>query len=171
MPHLDNSTNIAGVQFKDQGSDLTTPASGYHKLEAKANGLYIIDSSGNVFGPITGTLEATVSTTDATVTTLLTFTIPATTTYAIRARVVARRTGGASGTAEDGAYYERSAAFKNVAGSATQIGSTASIATMEDQAGWDVTFDVTGATARIRVTGAANNNVDWSGRFEIIQVS
>lgn len=101
-----------------------------------------------------------VATTDATVTTLHTFTIPATTTYFIKAFVVARRTGGSAGTAEDGASYEMLATYKNVAGTATLIGAAAIVAN-EDQAAWDCVFDVTGATARIRVTGAANNNVTW----------
>lgn len=115
--------------------------------------------------------RAAVQTTDATVTTLFTFTIPASTTFAVHASVVARRTGGGGGAAEDGAFYERAVAFKNVAGVATQIGSTNALVTMEDQAGWDVTFDVTGATARIRVTGAVGNNVSWIGTFKVYQVS
>lgn len=102
-----------------------------------------------------------VATTNATVTTLHTFTIPASTTYTVTSWVVARRTGGTGGTAEDGAAYTISATFKNVAGTATQIGATTVISTAEDQAAWDCTYDVTGATARVRVTGAANNNVSW----------
>jgi hypothetical protein len=118
-----------------------------------------------------GVYRGTVQTTDATVTTLYTFTIPASTTFAISASVVARRTGGASGTAEDGAFYERVAAIKNVAGTATIIGSVATPITIEDQAGWDCTIDVTGATARVRITGAASNNVSWIGTFKVYQVS
>lgn len=118
-----------------------------------------------------GEYTASVSTTDATVTTLFSLTIPASTTVAIHGYVFARRTGGSGGTAEDGAYYERAVAIKNVAGTATLIGSVASIATMEDQAGWDCTFDVTSATVRCRITGAANNNVNWKGRFKVMKVS
>lgn len=118
-----------------------------------------------------GEYTATVSTTDATVTSLMTLTIPASTTVAIHGYVTARRTGGSSGTAEDGAYYERAVAIKNVAGTATIVGSVASIATMEDQAGWDCTFDVTGATVRCRITGAASNNVNWKGTFKVVKVS
>jgi len=102
-----------------------------------------------------------VATTNATVTTLHTFTIPASTTYTVTSWVVARRTGGTGGTAEDGAAYTISATFKNVAGTATQIGTTTIISTAENQAAWDCVYDVTGATARVRVTGATNNNVTW----------
>lgn len=115
--------------------------------------------------------QARVATTDATVTTLATITIPATTTVHIRAEVVARRTGGTAGTAEDGAAYEIQAAVKNVAGTATIIGAVGAVFTAEDQAAWNATIDVSGATARIRVTGAANNSVSWHTTFKTYLVS
>lgn len=108
------------------------------------------------------TIEATVNTTDATVTTLYTFTLPASTDVGIEARVVARRTGGSSGTAEDGAYYILNALYKMVSGTtATIIGSVGQTVVGESQAGWDATLDTTGATVRVRVQGASNNNVTW----------
>lgn len=112
------------------------------------------------------------ATTDGTVTTLHTVTIPASTTVMLQATVVARRTGGSSGTAEDGASYIIAGTFKNSAGTATQIGTTTVIHSNESQAGWDCVFDVTGATARVRVTGAANNNVTWHlAELKLMQVS
>ena len=115
--------------------------------------------------------QARVATTNATQTTLATITIPATTTVKIRASVVARRTGGAAGTAEDGAGYEIVATVKNVAGTATLIGAVAALVTQEDQAAWDATIDVTGATARVRVTGAVDNTVTWHATYEVEYVS
>ncbi len=113
-----------------------------------------------------------VATTDATVTTLHTFTIPASTTYMIVANVVARRTGGSAGTAEDGAGYIVMGVFKNVAGVATSIGSAIlGNAAQESQGAWDASFDVTGATARMRVTGAVNNNVVWHMTARVYAVS
>lgn len=111
--------------------------------------------------------QSKITTTDATVTTLATITIPATTTMQIEATVVARRTGGTGGTAEDGAGYRINATVKNVAGTATIIGAVGALYTAEDQAGWDATIDVTGATARIRVTGATNNNVSWVTTYRL----
>lgn len=111
-----------------------------------------------------------ITTTDATVTTVQTYTIPASTTWAFDGYVVARRTGGSSGTAEDGASYRVEGVIKNVAGTATSIGSTVTVIG-ESQAGWDVTVDVTGATARVRVTGAANNNVSWVYTGNVRQIS
>jgi len=105
-----------------------------------------------------------VQTTDATTTTLATITIPSETTVLIEAHVVARRTGGVSGTAEDGAAYVIDAAYKNVAGTATEIGETA-VFTAEDQAGWSCTLSASGGDALLRVTGAVGNNVVWNVRY------
>lgn len=101
-----------------------------------------------------------VATTDATVTTLDTIAITASNTYLIEARVAARRTGGAAGTADDGAVYIRRAMVTTKAGTVT-INAVQDDLTQEDQAAWDCTLDVSGTSIRIRVTGAANNNVTW----------
>lgn len=120
-----------------------------------------------------GDYVTTVSTTNNTVTTLWTLTIPATTIVDIEGTIVARRTGGSSGTAEDSAGYKRQVRIKNVAGTATIVGTGPHVIGTddEDQAGWDATFDVTGATVRCRITGAANNNVNWKGTFKVCKVS
>lgn len=115
------------------------------------------------------TTGATVSTTDATATTIATITIPPETTMLIDVKVVARRTGGSSGTDEDGAAYIVAAAYKNVAGTATEIGETAIFAA-EDQVGWGCAFSGSGANALLKVTGAANNNVDWSAIYRTVQI-
>lgn len=102
-----------------------------------------------------------VNTTDATTTTLGTLTLLSGKTYQVEATIVARRTGGGSGTAEDGAGYIVAGTFKTVAGSATVIGSVTAVHTAEDQAGWAATLDTSGTGVRVRVTGAAGNNVTW----------
>lgn len=115
---------------------------------------------------------ATVNTTDATVTTLTTIAISASYTYLIDAIVVARRTGGASGTADDGASYHRRATYTTKAGTVTLMGSVQTIGTdAEDQAGWDVTLDISTTNVRARVTGAASNNITWSGDITVRRVS
>lgn len=100
------------------------------------------------------------TTTDATVTTIDTIAITASRTYMIEARVVARRTGGSSGAADDGAVYVRTA-MVTTKSSVVTINSTTSLVTQEDQAGWDVTLAVSGSNVVIQVTGAANNNITW----------
>jgi hypothetical protein len=110
---------------------------------------------------IEDTLHGRIATTDATVTTLYTHTLVASTVYQIEAKVLAHRTGGTAGTAEDCACYKIAGLFKVVAGAAVQVGTTEVLYEKEDQAAWNATFDVTGLTVRIRVTGAPNNNITW----------
>lgn len=109
-----------------------------------------------------------VATTNATPTTLHTYTLPISTTVKIKAEVVARRTGGAAGTAEDGAGYVFIGTYKNVAGTATIIGAISTLYTAESQAGWDATFTLSGSDILVTVTGATDNNITWHlSKFEV----
>lgn len=110
---------------------------------------------------VAGRSNYTVSTTDATVTTLALISIPTGTQILFTAYVRAIRTGGASGTPNDAGGYVLHAIAKNVAGTVTIIGQSAAL-TAEDQAAWGAVFDSSGSTARIRVTGATGNNIDWT---------
>jgi hypothetical protein len=111
--------------------------------------------------PTVSIYQNRVATTDATVTTLHTVVIPASTTVLISGYVVSRRTGGAAGTAEDGAAYKIEAVYKNVAGTATVIGAPIITVIGESQAGWDVTLVPSAGNILIKVTGAVSNNVTW----------
>lgn len=102
-----------------------------------------------------------VATTDATVTTLMTYTLTAANAYLIEARVVAHRTGGAAGAADDSAAYVVYAGAKHTGGVAVLITAVGAAYTDEDQAAWNATIDVNGNDIRVRVTGAANNDVTW----------
>lgn len=105
--------------------------------------------------------ESRTTTSDATPKTIRTFGAPRETTTLIEAVVTARRTGGAAGAQEDGAAYRVAAAFKNVGGTATQIGATAAPFAMEDQAGWGVAFVPSGANVMLQAAGAADNEIAW----------
>ena len=120
--------------------------------------------------PIESVIQNRITTTNNTITDLHIFTVPASTTYYIHSIVVARRTGGSAGTAEDGASYEIRGCYKNDAGTATIIGALNTI-TNESQAGWNATFSPTGNTVRLRVTGATNNNVTWHTTSKVYYVS
>lgn len=118
------------------------------------------------------TIHARLATIDATVASLWTYQIPAATTVMIEAKVYARRTGGVSGTAHDSAGYIIRGTFKNVGGTtATIVGAINADYTAEDQAAWNATLDVNGQNIRLRVTGAAGNNVTWHGIIKPCQVS
>lgn len=145
------------------------------KLAVGADGSHFVADSTQSGGLLWFTDElifkATTTTTNATPATLFTFTVPASTTYVIEANVIARRTGGASGTAEDGASYKIRATYKNVAGTATLVGAITSISSAEDQAGWDATFSPTSNTVLLQVTGAASNNISWKMVARTYQIS
>lgn len=100
------------------------------------------------------------ATTDGVATDFADIPITASRTYAVESKVYARRTGGASGTADDGAFYIRRAMVTTKAGTVT-INAVQDGLTQEDQAGWDCTFQVSGSNIRILVTGATGNNVTW----------
>lgn len=109
-------------------------------------------------------IEGFVETTDATVTTMTTVSLDDNSTYQIVADVVVRRTGGASGSAGDGASYRIIGTFRRVsAGSATLIGLLTADHSAESQSGWDATLTVSGNDVLLRVTGAAGNNLSWYG--------
>ena len=117
------------------------------------------------------TIEGYVTTTDATLTTVATIPIPASTSVMMEIHVVGRRTGGSAGSAEDGAGYIIQALYKNVAGVATLIGLGNLDFTAESQIAWNATHAVSGGNVLVRVTGAVNNNISWYCSVTLWQIS
>jgi hypothetical protein len=142
------------------------------KVQALATGVVVqtLTTTATNDDPTEKVVQNRAATTNATVTALHTFTVPASTTYAVEAIVIARRTGGAAGTAEDGARYKLSAVYKNVAGTATIIGVVTTTAD-ESVAAYDATLVATGATVELRVTGVLNTNITWHMTARTYQVS
>lgn len=115
---------------------------------------------------IADVVQNKVTTTDATVTTLHTFAIPSSSVYSIHAFVLARRTGGVSGTGAtgDGAEIELRGRYKNVGGTVTLIGALTQVIDREAagaSAAWTATLTVSGTNVLLQVTGAASMNVSW----------
>ena len=114
---------------------------------------------------------ADITTTDATETTLETIPITASRTYFIESRVVARRTGGTAGTAEDGAVFVLRSAYNTITGTVTLIpqrsGFGASDFAAINQQGWTAKFDISSTNVRVRVIGATNNNISWHARTTV----
>lgn len=52
MPNIKDA-NISSIRFAEQGSTPTTPATGFWRLYAKSDGLYIVDDAGVATGPFT----------------------------------------------------------------------------------------------------------------------
>ena len=112
------------------------------------------------------TQQARVTTTDATPTTLFTYTtsgvvtVTNSMTYVIECDIIGNRTGGASGASGDVGVYKYRGIFKRINGVVTLMSETL-VNTNEDQAGWNVTSSISGTSILIQVTGAASNNISW----------
>lgn len=116
--------------------------------------------------------QAQTTTTDATATTLQSITVPTDSALLLVAKIVGRRTGGSAGANGDSAVYIRTARFKNVGGTVTMHNLQTDYTSEELlQIAWNGTLDVSGTSARIRVTGAANNNITWTVTYEVITLS
>lgn len=124
------------------------------------------DLSPSFHAPISGT----VSTTDATVTTISTVAVPTDAAMAISAVIAGRRTGGAAGSAGDSAGYVLNGAVKNIAGTVSIVAQSLTFAG-EDQAGWTAALVVSGTDILIRVTGAVDNNISWAMAGQTVQAS
>lgn len=105
--------------------------------------------------------NSAVNTTDATVTAIQQIAVQNNTTMMVTAYIVARRTGGSSGTAGDSAFYVLTGAYKNVNGAMTGIGA-ASLIGGEDQSPWNVGFSTNGQNIVITVLGAVANDITWN---------
>ena len=102
-----------------------------------------------------------VTTTDATVTTIATISPPIWTSLWARATVTARRTDYTGRAA-----YQRFGAFYRDAGNTVQVQSTVDQGTAELDPAWDVTMVVSGTVVQVRVTGAAATTIVWTATIE-----
>lgn len=169
--HAAPSTTATASLRVESGTAPTSPNGGDiwydgSHMYGRINGVSVqLDNSGNQ-----STITSSVSTTNATPTTLSTIAIPTNTTVAIEITVVARRTGGVAGTAQDGGRIKLQAVYKNVSGTATIIGSVTSSPSDFDQA-WTAAFSVSTGNVLVQVTGAASNNIDWAGAGTLTSVT
>lgn len=106
-------------------------------------------------------VHARVQTTDATVTTIATEAMPVNTTTLVWGYVVARRTGGTAGSANDGAAYRVEFVAKNTAGTATVLAAATVTVIGESVAGWTVTATASSGNVLVQVTGAIDTNILW----------
>ncbi len=106
--------------------------------------------------------DATVTTTNATVTTLASYTPADLSTVTLTVTVSANVGGGT------GAGYVLAGTFRRSGATTTQIGATGRLFEVEDVAGWDAVFDVSGAIVRVRVTGSVATSVVWVGRLGVV---
>lgn len=170
ITHFRSASSTEQLQLGATGN-VTIPNGNINVVQSTLGNLVeSLTSSATNDDPIEATYQGRIATTDATVTTLQTVTIPSSTTVNINCAIVSRRTGGTGGTTDDGAGYSLLGTYNNLAGTATIIG-TRDKTSRENQAGWDVDFSPSSGTVLIRVTGAINNNVTWHSTCKINQLS
>lgn len=109
-------------------------------------------SNSDITYPIAGSL----STTNATETTLASYTTTTDKLHVIEVDVVAYDHSGAQG-----AGYKLAGLFRNNGGTLSQLGMTTSIMSTESPAGLACAFDMSGTAVRVRVTGIAATTFTW----------
>ena len=179
---LEASTDTIAVQY-DTGTGQIGPASAALQLPVTAGepnpgtdvaGQIGYDSNSNTVKFYNGTawdeinngtpVESSVTTTNATVTTIETVSVATSTTVVcIEVIIGAVRTDVTS----EGAYYKISGAFLNNAGTVTQIDTTVKVE-FESDATWDADFSISGTNVLVRVTGAAAKTINWDAKTSTI---
>lgn len=96
-------------------------------------------------------------------------------TYHVEVIVTAKCTGGTAGNSGKGGSWKVAGTFKrNSGGYATLIGSVTAIHAQTDVPAWSVTLEPSSSTSNyinVKVTGAANDTIDWQGKMEYVIVN
>jgi hypothetical protein len=124
-----------------------------------------IDTANDTKGTLKDVYPLNVQTTDATVTTLGSFTIPSNTGLIVTAVISAVKSD-----LSQAAAYIRTACFRNNAGTVAQVSTTQNGGEFEDDSTWDATIDNSTTTIRVRVTGRAATTIRWTCTFTRLEV-
>lgn len=108
-----------------------------------------------------GSLNDRVTTTNATLTTIKTLPMVASTLYQISGKITARRTGGASGTADDIAVFKFEATYIVISGTLTERAKTITVV-YRDDAAMDFQLNISSLNLLLQVQGVASNNYTWN---------
>lgn len=119
-------------------------------------------TNGMIHGPI-----GEASTTDATVTALVTLTLADENTYYVEAWCVGVQSTGA----KRAGYKVACTVYRTAAGVATLQGTATAIHTGESTAGWDATLAVSGNNVLLQVTGEAATTIKWAGALTYANVT
>ncbi|MEZ0208597.1 MAG: hypothetical protein ACAH17_00265, partial [Candidatus Paceibacterota bacterium] len=113
-----------------------------------------------------GIYRSNLQTTNATPATLLSRPIASGTLMYVKAYVV-----GLDST-NRAVVYERSAAFRNVAGTVSQIGATQSDFTQEmgGMGSANATLDFLGTNVRVQITGISSTTINWHATIQVVIV-
>jgi hypothetical protein len=160
------SNTISGLADTNVASNAAIAYSKLGGTGTESLGPQEFDSTINAKGTERGVLPKNVQTTDATVTTLDSFTLASNTAVTWTAMVSAIKSDKSQA-----AGFSISAVFRNNAGTISQVGTTTSTQLAADDASWAATMDFSGTTVRLRITGKAATTIQWSAistRLEVI---
>ncbi|HZM26946.1 MAG TPA: hypothetical protein VFB89_06295, partial [Gemmatimonadales bacterium] len=114
-------------------------------------------TSNNAKGTAVDVNPVNVQTTDATVTTLDSFTIASNSAVVVSWLVTAIKSDSSQAAA-----YSVTACFRNAAGTAAQVGTSTTTIIGESDSVWDATIDNSTTTIRLRITGKAATTIQWT---------
>lgn len=160
LPAADALT-VPGTDIRVNGVTYTWPATGSGGVLAN-NGSNLLS-----WRPAREAVSGTVTTTDATPTTLISLALDDNTVYLVEGYVVARRTDAA----DRAGYYRNVVAYREAAGAATLQGTVDTSFTRESDATWDSTIIVSGNNLILQVTGRAGRTIDWLGQLHFLKVT
>ena len=168
--------NDLGIRIDALGDvGIGVPSTETIQAKNHVKGVYDPTVANQRLEPINGVYEdttgSTVSTTDATVTSLEIIAIPIDTIILIESYITCRKTAGVGiGTVGAGNGYVRTVKAQNIGGVVT-IGTVQSSYTSESIVGFSVSVIVSGTNVVIRATGAINDNVNWNSITKKFNVS
>lgn len=146
------------------GPPLTSNRTGLAALGTIASNQLLISGGTFTAGPVSTwtTYTSAQQTTTATPATLASLgSVPSNGMTMFKYHVCAVRTGGTAGTAGDALGVEGTVVIVNPAGTLAILG-TPTQYQVASQAGWAVTPTISGGNLLLQVTGALNNNIDWT---------
>jgi hypothetical protein len=175
-PMIWNSNGTVGINTGLLAGAIGNPAAVLHAYAGSGNEIVRLQSNTTGDNPMRHVIINKVTTTDATVTTLHSYTCSAGHAYFFEFRVAAQQCTGANcvTTQNAASYRGRMAGRCTSAATATLVGTFILDATdtFEDAAlaTATITFDATGSTFRIQVTGVAATTVLWMDTLTIDEV-
>ena len=157
-----SGVTTSGGFFGNLTSIPSTPSTGV-KLYSRNNLLSTVRIDG-VERKLEEFRESSVTTTDATSTTIIPVTLETNSVYGIEFSVVGRQSDGSNR-----AYYRRSAAvYRNGAGAVIQ-GTIDDKVTKESNTSWNATIVVSGNDVQLRVVGDAATTINWVAKATTIK--
>jgi len=107
---------------------------------------------------------ATITTSDATLTTIAVIGTTSNTSYLIKVKIVARRTD----TGTESAGYILNGVYRNNGGTLTLVGQDKT--SIEDTQQWDVDLNTSGINMTIEVMGQGGKTINWKASYTVISV-